>query len=60
MPEDWRERDVTESLDSDSVSTIDGELHDLGRAVHETLQDYRQRTEEGSGWGEKAFGEREE
>ena len=59
VPEDWRERDVTESLDSSSVSTINGELHDLGRAVHETLQNYLQRTRDASDWGEERFGERE-
>ncbi|WP_227015841.1 hypothetical protein [Haloarcula sp. JP-L23] len=60
VPEDWRERDVTESLDSSSVSAINGELHDLGRAVHETLQNYLQRTRDASDRNEEPFGEREE
>lgn len=60
VPEDWRERDVTESLDSSTVSAINGELHDLGRAVHETLQNYLQRTRDASDRNEEPFGEREE
>jgi hypothetical protein len=60
MPEDWRERNVTESLDSSSVSAINGELQDLGRAVHERLQNYLQRTDDPSKWGEERFGERDE
>ncbi|MDZ7745815.1 MAG: hypothetical protein U5K28_04560 [Halobacteriales archaeon] len=60
MPEDWRERDVTESIDSDSVSAINSELHGLGRTVHETLQNYLQRTRGASDWGEERFGERGE
>jgi hypothetical protein len=59
VPEDWRERDVTESLDSSLVSTINGELQDLGRAVHETLQNYLQRTSDSSDWDQESFGERE-
>jgi len=60
VPEDWHERDVAESLDSSSVSNINGELHDLGRTVHETLQNYLQRTQGASDWGEERYGEREE
>ncbi|MEF8838668.1 MAG: hypothetical protein V5A18_04080 [Haloarculaceae archaeon] len=60
VPEDWREGDGPESLDSSSVSAIEGELHDLGRAVHETLQEYLQRDESEYDWGGEAFGERGE
>lgn len=60
VPEDWREREVTESLDSSSVSAINSELQDLGRAVHETLQNYHQRSRDTSDRNEERFGEREE
>ena len=61
IPDDWRDRDGTESLDSNTVSIIDGELDDLGRAVQETLEDYLDRSGEESdyGWGEETYGNRE-
>jgi len=44
------------------VSTIDGELDDLGRAVQEVLEDYLDRNDESSdyGWGGETYGNREE
>jgi hypothetical protein len=59
---DWRERDATESLDSSTVSMIDGELDDLGQAVHEMLEDYLERNGDESDheWGEETYGNREE
>jgi len=62
IPDDWRRRDATESLDSSTVSMIDNELDDLGRAVHEVLEDYLERNDEASdyGWGEETYGKREE
>jgi len=62
IPDDWREQDVTESLDSSTVSMIDGELDDLGRAIQEVLEDYLERNDEASdyGWGEETYGKREE
>jgi hypothetical protein len=62
IPEDWRERDATESLDSSTVSLIDNELDDLGRAVQGVLEDYLERNDEASdyGWGEETYGKREE
>ncbi|MHB9286791.1 hypothetical protein ACKVMT_07095 [Halobacteriales archaeon Cl-PHB] len=60
VPEDWRGRDVTEQFDSSWVSAINGELHDLGRAVHETLQSYLPQTGDASDWSEELLGEREE
>ena len=60
--DDWRERDATESLDSSTVSMIDAALQDLGRAVHEMLEDYLERNEEASdfGWGRETYGKRDE
>jgi len=57
----WRERDATESLDSSTVSMIDGELDDLGRTVQEVLEDYLERTDESSdhAWEEDTYGNRE-
>ncbi len=62
IPDDWRERDATESFDSSTVSMIDVALQDLGRAVHETLQDYLERNDEASdfGWGNETYGKRGE
>nr|WP_216824725.1 hypothetical protein [Salinigranum rubrum] len=62
IPDDWRERDATESLSSSTVSLIDGELDDLGRAVQEVLEDYLERDDEASdyGWSEETYDEREE
>lgn len=62
IPDDWREREATESLDSSTVSMIDNELDDLGRAVQEILEDYLERNDEASdyGWGEETYGKREE
>jgi len=62
IPDGWRERDATESLDSSTVSLIDGELDDLGRAVQRVLEDYLERNDEASdyGWGEETYGKREE
>ena len=62
IPDDWRERDATASLDSGTVSMIDGELGDLGQAVQEVLEDYLERNDEASdyGWGEETYGKREE
>jgi hypothetical protein len=48
---DWRERDTTEWLDSSTVSMIDGELDDLGRAVQEMLEEYLERNGESSDYG---------
>ncbi len=61
IPDDWRERDETESLDSSTVSMINSELDDLGRAVQEVLEDYLERNNEASddGWGADTYGERE-
>jgi len=60
IPDDWRERDTTASLDSSTVSMIDGELDDLGRAVQEMLEDYLDRNGDASdyGWSEGTDGER--
>jgi hypothetical protein len=62
ISDDWRKQDATESLDSSTVSMIDGELTDLGRAVLEILEDYIERNDEASdyGWGEETYGKREE
>jgi hypothetical protein len=62
ISDDWRERDATESLDSSTVSMIDGELEDLGRTVQEVLEDYLERTDESSdhAWGEETYGNRED
>ncbi|WP_396613633.1 hypothetical protein ACH9L7_17205 (plasmid) [Haloferax sp. S1W] len=62
VPADWRERDATESLDSSAVSMINTALQDLGRAIHETLEDYLERNEEASdfGWGKETYGNRGE
>jgi hypothetical protein len=57
-----RERERTQSLDSSTVSTIENELEDLGRAVQETLEDYLDRDdiESDYGWGEETYGNRDE
>ena len=57
-----RERDVTESFNSSTVSMIDGELDDLGRAVHEMLEDHLERDGQLSdyGWDEETNSDREE
>ena len=57
-----RERERTQSLDSSTVSTIENELEDLGRAVQETLEDYLDRddVESDYGWGEETYGNRDE
>lgn len=62
VPDDWRERDVTASLDSSSVSTIDTALEDLGRAVYESLEHALERDDEATdfGWGEETFDKRDE
>lgn len=62
VPDDWRERDATESFDSSTVSLINAELQDLGRAVQETLEDFLERSEETSThtWSEETFGQRSE
>ncbi|MFD1586269.1 hypothetical protein ACFR9U_04700 [Halorientalis brevis] len=62
VPTDYREPDGPESLGSSTVSMIDGELDDLGRAVQETLEEYLERDDETSdyGWGEETYGKREE
>jgi len=62
VPDDWRERDATASFDSSTVSLINAELQDLGRAVQEILEDYLDRDEEGSdfGWGAETYGKRGE
>jgi hypothetical protein len=62
IPDEWRERNTTESLDSSTVSMIDSELADLGRAVQEVLEDYLERNDEASdyGWGEETYSKREE
>jgi hypothetical protein len=62
VPDDWRKRTATASLDSSTVSMIDTELQDLGRAVQETLEDFLERSEETSThtWGEETFGQRSE
>ena len=62
ISDDWQERDATASLDSSTVSMIDGELDDLGRAVQEMLESYLERNDETSdyGWGKETYGEREE
>ncbi|MBX0294640.1 hypothetical protein [Haloarcula nitratireducens] len=62
IPDDWRERNATESLDSSTVSMIDGELADLGQAVREVLEDYLERDDEAADyeWGEEAYGKRGE
>ena len=62
IPDDWRERDATGSLDSSTVSTIDGELDDLGRTVQEVLEDYLERNDEATdfGWSDETYDDREE
>ena len=62
LPDDWRDRAATASFDSSTVSLIDAELQDLGRAVQETLEDYLERVGEESdfGWGPETYGKRGE
>ncbi|QSG05456.1 hypothetical protein [Halapricum desulfuricans] len=62
IPDDWRERDATASLDSSTVSMINDEVDDLGRVVQEVLENYIERNDDVSdyGWGEQAYGNREE
>jgi hypothetical protein len=62
IPDDWRERPATESLDSSRVSMIDNELDDLGRAVQEVLEDYVERDDVSTdfGWGADSYGTRDE
>ncbi|WP_369333253.1 hypothetical protein [Haloferax sp. Atlit-19N] len=62
IPNDWRERDATESLDSSTVSMIDATLQDLGQTVHETLEGYLERNDEATdfGWGKETYGKRGE
>jgi len=62
MPDDWRERDLSESLDSSTVSLIDNELDDLGRTVQEVLEYELERNSDSSdsGWGEEEYGNRGE
>jgi len=62
VPDDWRERDATESLDSSTVSMIDSTLQDLGRAVREMLEGYLERNDAASdyGWGAETYGKRGE
>ncbi len=62
IPDDWRERAATASLDSSAVSLVNGELDDLGRTVYEMLEDYLERNDAASdyGWGEETYGTREE
>ncbi|WP_433629404.1 hypothetical protein [Halomicrococcus sp. NG-SE-24] len=62
VPDDWRERDATESFDSSTVSMIDAELQNLGRTVQEMLEDYLERSEEASDyvWSEETFGQSRE
>ncbi|WP_254839640.1 hypothetical protein [Natronomonas marina] len=57
-----REREAAESLDSSTVSMIDGELADLGQAVREVLERYLERNDEASdyGWGAETYGKRGE
>lgn len=60
VPDDWRDREATASLDSSTVSMIDAELQDLGRAVQEALEGYLDRSDEVSvhHWAEESFGRR--
>jgi hypothetical protein len=62
ISDDWRERDATESFDSSTVSMIDNEVAELGRAVREVLDDYLERNDEASdyGWGAETYGEGEQ
>jgi len=61
VPDDWRERDAAGALDPETVSLIDDELRDLGRAVHEVLEDYLEGTEEpADDWDAEAYGQRDE
>lgn len=62
LPDDWREHDATASLSSSTVSMINVELDDLGRAVQEILEDYVERNQEDTdfGWGEDSYGKRDE
>lgn len=62
IPDDWRERDATESLDSSTVSRINVALRDLGRAVYEMLEHYLERKQEATdfGWGKETYGKRGE
>ena len=62
IPDDWRTRNATASLDSSTVSVIDDELDDLGRTVQEVLEEYLERNDDASdyGWGEETYGKREE
>jgi hypothetical protein len=57
-----REQETAQSLDASTVSAIEGELDDLGRAVQETLEDYLDRDDVASdyGWGEEPYGDRDE
>jgi hypothetical protein len=62
LPDDWRERAATESLDTGTVSMIDTALQDLGRAVSETLEDYVERNEDNAEftWVDETYGDRDE
>jgi hypothetical protein len=62
IPDDWPEGEATESMDTDTISMIDGALDDLGRTVQEVLEDYLERNDAASdfGWGEETYGSREE
>lgn len=62
VPDDWRDRDATASFDSSTVSMIDADLQDLGRAVQEILEDYVDRSDEVSThhWAEETYGDRGE
>ena len=62
IPDDWRERQATDSLDSSAVSMIDNELDDLGRVVQEVLENYLAQDDEPSEFslGERAYGDRGE
>ena len=62
VPDDWREREETGTLDSTTVSVIDNALDDLGRTVQEVLEDYLERDDVATdfGWGPETYGSRDE
>lgn len=62
IPEDWRERETTASLDTSTVSMLDAELTNLGRTVQEELGDYLERSDVPAEyvWLQEPFGQRGE